>query len=816
MASMSKRTQARNERELHELLRLPGNSQCADCGASNPAWASWNLGIFLCMRCASLHRKLGTHISKVKSLSMDTWTAEQVENMKRNGNIAVNKVYNPKNKKPDIPLDADEVDAAMERFIRKKYQEKSLSDGKPEPPQRDDAVPQTYSRPEERERDRDRESPPPPLPPKKGRFFGFGLRATSSISNLKKHDKKKLPREPRVDGAFPISSDDYTSMSRMADARFEMTDAELQDRLDALRDMGFTDTERNMDLLRRLGGNVERTIERLVQEGPSDSTKSSAARRPDQRANGNSRTASSRNPGPSASSEPSYNPFTQMTNQETVGLSLTKPQQSANPPGQAYQSNNPFGPVANNQPQTGLEQSFQSMQLGHPLFPHSTGGYPSQPAPLQDPRSQYSMTPPVPSTHFPQGYVASPAAMPMNTNPFFESSTGAPQQSTGNNPFMAQAAAAPTPSASSINPFFSAQSFQPAQAAPMQQQRQFSLPTNLNPFGLPPSQASSQTTQNPMPSQFQQYEPATNNPFQQQQQQQQHQQQQSQPQSPQHQPPTSSFPQFGYGQPQTQPQSQMQPQQQMPQFQQQQQQFNQQPQPLTAQQTGRYDKNSILALYNYPQLAPKPLASIPEPGPEGDLASSSHQQSQQQPQQQQYHQQQSQHPQQQYQQHHQPQQQQQPQQQYQQPQQQQQLSPAPSGNIYNTTQPNAISLTPTRSATMPASMSISNMHSAGGGGSRNPFLMNTANTATNSNLNANHNPNNFPTPAEYGGYAGGYASGGGGGNTFTPASPTRPQGQGGMMARYRHASAESVSISNLDNGRHSPDAFASLSARSIR
>ena len=79
MASMSKRQQARNERELHDLLRVPGNNTCADCGASNPGWASWNLGIFVCMRCASLHRKLGTHISKVKSLSMDTWNAEQVQ-----------------------------------------------------------------------------------------------------------------------------------------------------------------------------------------------------------------------------------------------------------------------------------------------------------------------------------------------------------------------------------------------------------------------------------------------------------------------------------------------------------------------------------------------------------------------------------------------------------------------------------------------------------------------------------------------------------------------------------------------------------------
>jgi hypothetical protein len=37
------------------------------------------LGIFLCMRCAAIHRKLGTHISKVKSLSMDKWDNAQVD-----------------------------------------------------------------------------------------------------------------------------------------------------------------------------------------------------------------------------------------------------------------------------------------------------------------------------------------------------------------------------------------------------------------------------------------------------------------------------------------------------------------------------------------------------------------------------------------------------------------------------------------------------------------------------------------------------------------------------------------------------------------
>ena len=44
-----------------------------------PRWASTNLGIFICMRCAGFHRSLGTHISKVKSVSLDSWTPALVE-----------------------------------------------------------------------------------------------------------------------------------------------------------------------------------------------------------------------------------------------------------------------------------------------------------------------------------------------------------------------------------------------------------------------------------------------------------------------------------------------------------------------------------------------------------------------------------------------------------------------------------------------------------------------------------------------------------------------------------------------------------------
>jgi hypothetical protein len=45
---------------------------------SGPRWASWNLGIFVCIRCAGIHRNLGVHISKVKSVNLDSWTPVQV------------------------------------------------------------------------------------------------------------------------------------------------------------------------------------------------------------------------------------------------------------------------------------------------------------------------------------------------------------------------------------------------------------------------------------------------------------------------------------------------------------------------------------------------------------------------------------------------------------------------------------------------------------------------------------------------------------------------------------------------------------------
>lgn len=46
---------------------------------AGPRWASWNLGVFICIRCAGIHRNLGVHISRVKSVNLDQWTPEQIQ-----------------------------------------------------------------------------------------------------------------------------------------------------------------------------------------------------------------------------------------------------------------------------------------------------------------------------------------------------------------------------------------------------------------------------------------------------------------------------------------------------------------------------------------------------------------------------------------------------------------------------------------------------------------------------------------------------------------------------------------------------------------
>ncbi|ERF72829.1 hypothetical protein EPUS_04264 [Endocarpon pusillum Z07020] len=111
---------AENQQTIKNLLKLEGNKVCADCKKNkHPRWASWNIGVFICIRCSGIHRGMGTHISRVKSVELDAWTDEQLQSVLRWGNSRANKYWEAKLAAGHMPSEAK-----IENFIRTKYESK--------------------------------------------------------------------------------------------------------------------------------------------------------------------------------------------------------------------------------------------------------------------------------------------------------------------------------------------------------------------------------------------------------------------------------------------------------------------------------------------------------------------------------------------------------------------------------------------------------------------------------------------------------------------------------------------------------------------
>uniref|UniRef100_A0A5K4F935 Centaurin-gamma-1A n=1 Tax=Schistosoma mansoni TaxID=6183 RepID=A0A5K4F935_SCHMA len=81
------------EHLIQSIRSAAGNDFCADCGAPEPDWASLNLGAMVCISCSGIHRQLGTHISRIRSLHLDEWSTESVSVMSAIGNTLANSVW---------------------------------------------------------------------------------------------------------------------------------------------------------------------------------------------------------------------------------------------------------------------------------------------------------------------------------------------------------------------------------------------------------------------------------------------------------------------------------------------------------------------------------------------------------------------------------------------------------------------------------------------------------------------------------------------------------------------------------------------------
>ncbi|KAJ2575549.1 hypothetical protein EV177_010989, partial [Coemansia sp. RSA 1804] len=61
----------RHQQLVSLLHQDEANTRCADCGAPHPEWCSLSLACLVCIECSGIHRSLGTHVSKVRSLTLD-------------------------------------------------------------------------------------------------------------------------------------------------------------------------------------------------------------------------------------------------------------------------------------------------------------------------------------------------------------------------------------------------------------------------------------------------------------------------------------------------------------------------------------------------------------------------------------------------------------------------------------------------------------------------------------------------------------------------------------------------------------------------
>jgi len=118
-----------NPDRLLQMLREndQGNSWCSDCGSNNKVeWVSLNLAIIVCIECSGIHRSLGTHISKIRSLTLDTnsFTPDIIELLLLVGNRVSNMVYESK-LDPAAKLTPQATREQRLRFITAKYVERA-------------------------------------------------------------------------------------------------------------------------------------------------------------------------------------------------------------------------------------------------------------------------------------------------------------------------------------------------------------------------------------------------------------------------------------------------------------------------------------------------------------------------------------------------------------------------------------------------------------------------------------------------------------------------------------------------------------------
>nr|XP_042096361.1 arf-GAP with dual PH domain-containing protein 1 isoform X1 [Ovis aries] len=115
--------------ELAEALG-PGHPRASSAWdpptCRDPDWASYTLGVFICLSCSGIHRNI-PHVSKVKSVRLDTWEDVQVEFMASRGNAIARATFESKVPPFYYRPSASDCQLLREQWIRAKYERQEFA-----------------------------------------------------------------------------------------------------------------------------------------------------------------------------------------------------------------------------------------------------------------------------------------------------------------------------------------------------------------------------------------------------------------------------------------------------------------------------------------------------------------------------------------------------------------------------------------------------------------------------------------------------------------------------------------------------------------
>ncbi|XP_055022311.1 arf-GAP with GTPase, ANK repeat and PH domain-containing protein 2 [Boleophthalmus pectinirostris] len=110
---------------LQAIRNAKGNGLCVDCEAPNPTWASLNLGALICIECSGIHRNLGTHLSRVRSLDLDDWPGQLTQVLAAIGNHTANSIWESCTQGRSKPT-PNATREERESWIRAKYEQRAF------------------------------------------------------------------------------------------------------------------------------------------------------------------------------------------------------------------------------------------------------------------------------------------------------------------------------------------------------------------------------------------------------------------------------------------------------------------------------------------------------------------------------------------------------------------------------------------------------------------------------------------------------------------------------------------------------------------